>query len=420
MIIQAFVYKELTTKQFIITHEQNRVAGEISTPENRIIITIMKKFNPLTFLAALGAGGIAVAPFVFFQYSIPHGKGLITFDQLMSVAEGSGQAGFYYLLQAIMVVFGVLHLGLTAKLLTDLFAWRKTADYKSFIADPQRNTAVLAAFTSLGMTFNVFIGVIRFFVPAMSGNFQALMLPALIAWAILWILLMRTEMTVLKSSFQRDFDISKASFGWLLHPFALGMVSVAGSGLAAMAKDPTIAHISAFMTLTSASMGAFLLLVKLVSIFKSHFTMSGMPERQFLPSFLIVVPITTIYSIILFRMGHYLEHQFGWHFEAYYLLVILIPFAFQTWYLAFGMAMLKDYFKKDFFRKEYYVSLWAFICPFVGYSVLGNFLNKFFVPNIVTQSVVFVSLLLAVAFYAFVAIRFFKYEYSAKSKLAMG
>jgi len=375
----------------------------------------MKQFNPLSFLATLGAGGIAVAPFVYFQYAIPHGKGLITYTQLMSAANSPAEMTFFYVLQAIMLIFGAIHIGLTIKLLADLFRFRKTVSFEEFINNPQKNTAILASFTSIGMTFNVFIGVIRFFVPAMSGNFQALMLPALIAWSVLWVLLMHTEISILKTAFQKDFDISKASFGWLLHPFALGMVSVAGSGLAAMAKNPSIAHIAAFMTITSASMGTFLLLVKLVSIFKSHFTMNSMPERQFLPSFLIVVPITTIYSIILFRMGHYLEHQFDMQFHAFSMLSVLLPFAFETWYLAFGIAMLKDYFKKDFFRKEYYVSLWAFICPFVGYSVLANFVNKFFVHNLAITVAIFAFLALAIVFYAFVATRFFKYEYSKKT-----
>lgn len=378
----------------------------------------MKTFNPTNFLASLGAGGIAVAPFVYFQYLVPHGKGLITYEQLMSTAANSMDSALFFFMQAIMIVFGTLHLVLTFKLLSDLFQWRKTPDFKSFIQDPQRNTTILASFTSLGMTFNVFIGVIRFFVPALSNNFQALMLPALIAWSVLWFLLMRTEIGLLKTSFEKDFDIQKISFGWLLQPFALGMVTVAGTGIAAMAKDPNIANTAAFMSTISGSMGMFLLMVKLISVFKSHFTMKGIPERQFLPSFLIVIPITTIYAIATFRMGHFLEHQFGFHLHWFSTIAILIPFAFQTWYFAFGLSMMKDYFKKDFFRKEYYVTLWALICPFVGYSVLGSFFYKFFMPNAIIQTIIFGFMLLAIVFYLFVGYRFFKYEYSKSKQLA--
>ncbi len=371
----------------------------------------MKNFNPLSFLASVGAGGIAVAPFVYFQYILPHGKGLITFDQVMNLANTPGSKMAFGILMAIMVVFSILHLVLTASLISKLIGFSKTNDYKIYISDPQRNTSILAMYTSLGMTFNVFIGVIRFFVPALQSNFQSLMLPALIMWAILWLFLMRSEIKILKSAFEKDFDLSKLSFGWLLHPFALGMVTVAGTGIAAMAKDATIANTAAFMTFTSGSMGLFLLLVKLVSIFKSHFSMNGMPERQFLPSFLIVIPITTLYAISFFRLGHYFEHQFGAHIDIYYKLVVAIPFAFQTWYFAFGISMLKNYFKKDFFRKEYYVTLWAFICPFVGYAVLGSFVHKLFVPSIGLQAVIMTSILTAIIFYAFVGIRYFKYTY---------
>lgn len=371
----------------------------------------MKNFNPLNFLASLGAGGISVAPFVYFQYVIPHGKGLTNLTQVLAQASSGIEKSIFGFMIAIMVVFATIHLSLSVKQLTKFFAWRRTSDFKAYIADPQRNTTIMAVFTSIAMTFNVFIGVIRFFVPAMQNNFQALMLPALIAWALLWFLLMRTEINILKSAFEKDFDISKISFGWLMQPFALGMITVSGTGIAAMAHSPNIAHTAAFMSLISGTMGVFLLMVKLISIFKSHFTMKGVPERQFLPSFLIVVPITTIYAIALFRIGHYLEHQFDFHFSSFYTLAIAIPFAFQSWYFAFGLTLLKDYFKKDFFRKEYYVSLWALICPFVGYAVLGTFFHKFFVPNVIVQSLIFVFIALAVLFYTFISIRFFKYTY---------
>jgi len=368
----------------------------------------MKNHNPLTFLAALGAGGISVSPFVYFQYIFPHGKGLVTVSELLNNPEISR---FALLAGAgIMVVFALLHLVLTFKLMTDFFKWKKTNEYSDYISNPQKNTTIMAMFTSLAMTFNVFIGVIRFFTPALQENFQALMLPALIAWSILWILVMRTEITLLKTAFEKDFDITKISFGWLMQPFALGMVTVSGTGIAAMAHAPNIANIAAFMSLISGSMGIFLFFVKLMSIFRSHFTSKGIPERQFLPSFLIVVPITTIYAISFFRMGHYFHHQFGFHSVAFSTLSVAIPFAFQTWYMIFGLSMLKSYFKKDFFRKEYYVTLWAFICPFVGYAVLGIFFYKFTVPNIAIQSLVIASALLAVVFYIFVSMRFFKYK----------
>ena len=113
------------------------------------------------------------------------------------------------------------------------------------------------------------------------------------------------------------------------------------------------------MTLIMVGMGLFLLLVKMISIFMSHFAAKGIPEKQFLPSFLIVIPNMTLYAITFFRLGHYLEKQFGYHLDSYFYFIIIGAFAFQIWYLLFGLTLLRDYLKKDFFKKEFYSSMWA-------------------------------------------------------------
>ncbi len=372
----------------------------------------MKKtnFDPLVFLASLGAGGIAVAPFVYFQYAKSHGKGLITFTELMAGNSSGFEMSINAILMGVMVLFSVVHFALTTKYLAQLFPWLKSVSYKKLMSDPLKNSAILAPFVSIAMSMNIVIGVMRFFIPAISTNFQSLMLPALLFWLVIWALLMKTEISLLKTSFSKEFDINKISFGWLLHPFALSMVSVTGMGIAAMAKNPDIAHTAALTSTISLSMGLFLFAVKLISVFTSHFNQKGVPERQFLPSFLIVVPIITLFAITFFRLGHYFEHQFGYHFDSLYAWIILLGFAFQTWYLMFGISMLKDYFKKDFFKKEYYVTLWAFICPFVAYSVLTSFLYKVFVPAFAIELIILASLFVAVTMYGYVFQRYAKFS----------
>ena len=51
-------------------------------------------FTPLVFLASLGAGGIAVTPFVIMQYTLDFGKGLITRSRLWEL-EFSGLTSLY-------------------------------------------------------------------------------------------------------------------------------------------------------------------------------------------------------------------------------------------------------------------------------------------------------------------------------------
>ena len=357
-----------------------------------------KKFNPLVFLMSLGAGGIAVLPFAFLQYTYPHGEGLIQLSQIGFSSLGAGSAAFFWGLVAVMAVFSLLHLALSAVLFRKLFSWKKQ-EYEALAADPLRNSALLAPFISIVMTMNVFIGPVRFFLPAFAENLQMLMAPALVFWALIWALLLWTVIKLLKTSFEKSFDVSKISFGWLLYPFALGMLTVTGAGIAAMAKDPGIAGVAAFMSIVSGSMGAFLLLVKMISIFKSHFASSGLPEKQFLPSFLIVVPNITLYAISAFRLAHYFEHNFAAHLSDFVMIGMVGAFAFETWYLLFGLALLSDYFRKHFFEKEFYVSQWGLVCPVVAYAVLGSFVYAVFVPSVVLYGAIVAVTGVAVALF---------------------
>ena len=332
----------------------------------------LKDFTPLVFLASLGAGGIAVMPFVLMQYTIEHGKGLITRAQLWSKGFTGIIAGYYFSLEIIMALFILIHFVLTIWFTINLIKWMKTDKFSELINNPLKNTAILVPLISILMTMNLFIGPIRYFIPALSENFQSLFMPAMIFWSILFILIMWTEIKLLGISFTKGFDINKINFGWLLHPFLLSMLTVIGTGIAAMSQNLSIANTAAFMSLISGSMGLFLLLVKMIVIFKSHFSTKGLPEKQFLPSILIVIPNITLFAISAFRLGHFLEHHHGFHLGAYFYLVIGLSFAFEIWYMLFGLYLLKDYFKQHHFS-EFYVTQWGLICPLVAFVVLGGF-----------------------------------------------
>ncbi len=364
-----------------------------------------KPFSPLIFLASLGAGGISVMPFAFFQYSVPHGKGLINVTQIDHAALPVLKQALFFSLEAVMVVFTLIHLVSTFILLKGLVRWVKSEEYSDFIHDPLKNAGILAPFISIAMTMNVFIGPVRFFILPMASNLQVMMLPALIGWSLIWVFLLRMEIKLLTISFEKSFDVNKINFGWLLHPFALGMVTVIGTGIAAMAKSANIAHIAAFMSFVSGSMGLFLLIVKLISLFKSHFAAEGMPEKQFLPSFLIIIPNITLYAISFFRMGHYFGHHWNAHPGVFSTVAITGAFAFETWYMLFGLSLLRNYFKKHFFKKEFYVTQWGLVCPFVAYAVLGGFLYRMFIPNPITYGVVIVTMIFTVALFGILMYR---------------
>lgn len=367
-----------------------------------------KEWSPLIFLASLGAGGISIIPFVLMQYTIEHGKGLITHSQLLAKGFTGITASYYSSLEVIMIVFGILHFILTFVFAVQFFKWIKTGNLNKLISNPLKNTAILAPLISILMTMNLFIGPIRYFFPVLSNNFQSLFLPAMIFWSLLFVFIMWLEIKLLGISFRKGFDINKINFGWLLHPFLLGMLTVIGTGIAAMSENATIANSAAFMSLISGSMGAFLLLVKLIVVFKSHFVANGLPEKQFLPSFLIVIPNITLFAISVFRLGHFLEHHHEFHLGAsFFYLVIGISFAFEIWYLLFGLSLLKDYFKKHHF-KEFYVTQWGFICPLVAFVVLGSFAYNVVLQSSILYGIFIVTILITIILYIELLIKHIK------------
>jgi len=352
---------------------------------------LVKNFSPLFWLSALGAGGLAIAGFVILQYTLWTGKGLATFSAME-------QSGVVIFLEGVMLLFGFIHFVLTFWYGTGIFQWMKTEKYKEFKENPLVNAGLMAPWVSLAMTLNVFIGVIRYFLDIKGHDFQAMMLPGFIGFAILWFIIVNGEIVLLKKSFTKGFDMDKIHFGWLLHPLALGMITVTGTGLAAMSHTEWIASTSAFMSLIAGTMGMFLMSVKLFSIFQKHFHQEGALDNQFMPTYLIVIPIITVFAISFFRLGHFAEHQLAAEsIGAMMKFGMVTAFAFEVWYLWFGLAMLKDYWK-DYLKDHFHVSQWGLICPFVAFGVLGGFVFKLFAPYtfffyFIIGNLIFVSIL---------------------------
>jgi len=347
-----------------------------------MIKVVREKFTPLLFLASLGAGGLSVSFFAILNYTVEHGKGLIKISQIHSGDYSVLLTATYYLMEAGMVLFAILHIVLSVILFVELFKWIGTESYKKVEQNPLTNSSLVTPFISAAMTMNVMLSVVRYFVPAISDNLQSYMLAGLVGFAGLWFFLLKLETKLLKISFVNGYDVNKINFGWLLRPFALAMVTVTGAGIAALAQDSSIAHASAFMVMVSGSLGFFLLMVKLMALFKSHFAGEGLADKQFLPSYLIVVPNITLYALIAFRMGHYLEKQFDAHLVSYFMVVPTLAFAFEVWYMVFGLSLLKEYFAK-YFKSEFHVSQWGFVCPLVAFTVLGTFVYAEFVSSII-------------------------------------
>lgn len=330
------------------------------------------KFNPLLFLIPLGAGGVAVAAFAYLNFTIPHDSMLISALEIRMIQLSGFDRGVQYLMEAIMVAFSFIHVGTLLYFLPKLFAFIDSNEYQAVKNDPLRHAILVTPFIAITMTMNVMLAVVRYFIPVLADNLQALMIPGFIAWGLIWVSLLSFEIQLLRIAFSNSFDVSKIQFGWLLHPFALGMVTVTGTGIAAMAANFSLATAAGFMALISGSMGFFLLIVKLITLFKARFSASDIPSPEFLPSVLIVIPNITLYAIAFWRFGHYAHKAHDVDSGFAVLFITLFALAFETWYWLFGISLLRDYLKNHF-SKNFNVVQWSFICPLVAYPVLMSF-----------------------------------------------
>ena len=364
-----------------------------------------KEFYPLQFLSAVGAGGISIIPFAFLQYTYYSGPGLISFNGIQFDGLSPFQSVLFPLLMGIMLLFGTVHLILSAQLFTRLFRWMRSPAYYQLKEDSLHNTTLVTPFISIGMTFNVFIAVVRFFVPLFHNHFQLLMAPALTLWSILWAAIIVKETGMLMSLFSRNFSLDKINFSWLLHPFALAMTTVTGTGLAAMANSPVISGIAAFLSFLSGSQTVFLFGLFFYHALKNQFNSESLPAPKGMPALLSPVPITTLLSISGFRLVHYFEKQFEFHMHWLAVLIVLGGFVFEFWYLGFGLSVMKEYFSRELNTGKFYTETWSLICPFVAFAVLGTFLYKIFIPNTGLYSLILLSAAVSVFLYAVIITR---------------
>ena len=285
------------------------------------------KFTPLIFQASLAAGGVALMPFNFLQFAIPHGKGLIKLSDISWEGLTLGQSLLYRPLVAVMLVFTVINLVLTVFFLKSLIQWiGNKEEYESFINNPLINVGIFAPIASLSMTANVIWGPLGFFIPQLSANLQVLMLPSLIFFGLLWIAILGLEFKIMKIWLSQSVDITKFNFIWLLDVFAFGVVNLTGSGIAAMSGNSQIASLAAFGSFFTLSIGIFLFVTKLAYLIYLQIKSTQMPDSPVLPAYFLVVPITCLFGLSLYRIATYLQNYFS--FDVTVISFILINFSY--------------------------------------------------------------------------------------------
>ena len=200
-------------------------------------------FNMLWFIMALGMGGTAVAGFAFLNNSIDRGipkiKGILyleAFERLIPDMHGIYQAIYPYL-KFHMLFFGILHIATLVWVTVLFFSWKnkRPEKYILLVNDPQKNFVMMAPVIAYGMCMNVFLVLGWVFIPWMRANLEMLLPLAAGMYTLLWAWTIWWAVKIQILTITRGLEVERMHFGWLLSPFALGMTSVTGTGIAYLA-----------------------------------------------------------------------------------------------------------------------------------------------------------------------------------------
>lgn len=340
---------------------------------------ITHRYSPLYFLAALGAGGLAVSFFMYIMWLTPHkGSPIPTFATLLAAWNSGDMVTRAIISVAVagIALFGFLHFRLLIWNLKHYFRWKQTPDYEN-LRNSNAETQLLAIPLTLAMTVNVGLIIGAVFVPGLWDIREWLFPMALVAFGAVGVYAIRLFLDFISRVFTRGgFDCAKNnSFGQMLVVFAFSMVGVGFSAAAAMSHVKPVAAIGYIGAVFFVSAAIILGVIKLVLGFRAMMEHAAAEETT--PTLWIVIPIVTVLGIAIYRLKMSLAHNFGTEVtggEIFSILSTLV--AIQVLFGLIGWAVMRrvGYFEKFVSGPGRSPGSYALICPGVAFFVSANFL----------------------------------------------
>jgi hypothetical protein len=321
------------------------------------------QFTPLKFQVPLAAGGIALMAFNYLQFAIPHGKGIIKWSDVTSAGLTTEQLWLHLPLIVIMLAFAVVNLGFTMTYLKQLISWLcNRAEYQKFMSGPPTlSVGIFVPVASISMTACVILAPVQFFIPQLSSNLQAMMLPATIFFGILWLIIFRLEFKALKTWLSHPIDLTKLSFVWLLDVFAFGLVSLMGTGIAVMSENMKIASIAAIASLFTLVFGILLLVAKLSYLFHLHMKADSLPMENILPAYFILIPISCLYGFSFYRVAVYLQTHLLLDMKVLLFFILTFSYIIAVIWGLFCIYLLSNYLLKIFLKSDFAPPQWSMV-----------------------------------------------------------
>ncbi|MBO6637300.1 MAG: hypothetical protein JJ920_05130 [Roseitalea sp.] len=336
-------------------------------------------WQPLYFLAALGAGGLAVSFFMYLMWMTPHaGQPIPSFTTLLAAFNEGPLAMKALIAVAVagIAVFTALYVRLLIWNVVRFHDWHPS-DAAITMRRTNTGSSIMAAPLTYAMGINVGFIVGAVFVPGLWERAELLFPFALLGFAAIGVYALKlfsgfmTQMIV-----EGGFDCAKNnSLSQMLSVFAFAMVGVGFSAATAMSHNQVVSVIgfmgASFFIVAAIIFGAMFLVMG----FRSMLENKANPET--VPTLWIIIPFVTVVGIALYRMNMALDHNFGVEWLAGDRFAFLATlFSVQILFGVLGWAVMKRtrYFETYVSGPAKSPGSFALICPGVALFVFANFL----------------------------------------------
>nr|MBP9778957.1 hypothetical protein [Rickettsiaceae bacterium] len=271
-----------------------------------------KNYDPNYFLASLGNGGLVVTFFMYLMFMIKHPETpMPTFEDILPVITGTNLVAK---ISTILVLLGIAYF-----VFNNIYylIWN-IKKYMNFRLSPEftklkssnAEVTLMSIPLALAMNVNALIVAAVVFVPNLWSYVEYMFPVAIVLFSLIGIY----GIKIFAEYFSRiivegDFDFDKNNnLSQMIAVFSFIMIGAGFSGPAAMSRIKVVSSISLLLTIFFTSIALAILFIKLVIGFKSILEKGISKEGA--PSFFVIIPILTIFGIILVRVTSGVFHTF--------------------------------------------------------------------------------------------------------------
>jgi len=347
-----------------------------------LIKNLNEKYNPLYFLAALGAGGLAVSFFMYPNFMLPHeGNPMITFNQLYPILMGEDKLTAILLSGALIAIaaLAILHFRLLFWNIKEYRKFRKTEAFQS-LKNSNREISLMVIPLTLAMSINVSFILGAVFVPDLWSVVEYLFPMAILAFFAVGVYALK----ILGDYFTRifikgDFKFSENNnFSQMIAIFALTMIAVGLAAPGAMSHHKEINAIGMFLSIFFLSIAIILGVIKMTIAFKS--TLEHGVDKGTSASLWMMIPILTLMGITLIRLTMGLHHGFEETLsKPSFFIITSVVISLQIFIGMIGYKVMSavGYFRDHSKGSDANAGSFALICPGVAFFVFGMFFIVF-------------------------------------------